>query len=128
MTRGDTHTDPRRGADARRLAAPPPWADLIKSGHLPNAYTELRSSFIHEVGLEEAISLSIHAVHEIAGTTLTEPQVSRIDLYADFPDWRLTYGDYPGFVSHAKRHTDASNSDEFASAMSTLGGHVRIRP
>lgn len=86
---------------------------LTDSEHIPTAYVELRSDFIHEVGLEDAFSRSLAVAGEIVGQPLGEAQVSRIDLYADYAGWVLTYEDYPGFVTNAKRHTDASDAIEY---------------
>lgn len=86
---------------------------LTASEHVPTAYVELRSDFIAEVGLEEAFARSVRVVAEIIGQPLSDPHVARIDLYADYAGWIVAYGDYPGFVTNAKRHTDASDAVEY---------------
>lgn len=74
---------------------------LTESARLPSVYVELRSAFIHEVGVEAACAESRAVASEIVGQALPEPHASRIDLYADFADWRLIQPDRAGFVTHA---------------------------
>src|SRR5436190_19249867 len=49
---------------------------LTASAHRPGGYVELRSEFIHEVGLERAIEESIAAASEIVGRSVGNPHVS----------------------------------------------------
>jgi hypothetical protein len=87
---------------------------LTDSEHIPTAYVELRSAFISEVGLESAFAASVSVAREIVGASLVgEPHIGRIDLFADYGGWVITHADYPGFVTTAKRHTVASDSNEY---------------
>ncbi|MDQ2914421.1 MAG: hypothetical protein M3T56_14345 [Chloroflexota bacterium] len=83
------------------------------SKHLPTVYVELRSAFILEVGLEQAFAASVSVVRSVICDSLAEPHVARIDLFADYGGWVITHPDYPGFITHAKRHTVASDSTEY---------------
>jgi len=86
---------------------------LTDSSHLPTAHVELRSRFILEVGLEQAFAASVSVVRSVVGDSLGAPHVARIDLFADYGGWVIRHSDYPGFVTHAKRHTVASDSSEY---------------
>lgn len=74
---------------------------LTDSSHLPTAWVQTRSAWIHEVGVAAAVASSTRVAERVLGSRLTEPHVSRVDLYADFADWRLTHSDRPGFITHA---------------------------
>lgn len=78
-----------RGSRLLRIPCSP-----TDSGHLPTAYVELRSAFINEVGLERAFADSVGVVRSLI-PALSEPHVSRIDLFAD-------YGGFPtsGVIPH----------------------------
>ena len=86
---------------------------VTNSGHLPTVYVELRSAFIQEVGLERAFAESVALVNAILPGGLTEPHISRIDLFADYADWWLVHADYPGFITQAKRHTHAADAEQY---------------
>ena len=53
---------------------------LTDSDRLPTVYWELRSAFIHEVGVEKAYAESQAIAAEIVGAALTDSRCSRIDL------------------------------------------------
>lgn len=87
---------------------------LTDSGRLPTLWVQLRSAFIHEVGLERAVEASADVAAEIIGTSRAEPQASRVDLYADFAGWVMVQGDRPGLVTHADlRAHFRAGTDEF---------------
>ncbi len=86
---------------------------LTNSGHLPTVYVELRSAFIQEVGLERAFAESVEVVSAIARAPLSEPHISRIDLFADYAGWAILHADYAGFITQAKRHTHASDAEQY---------------
>lgn len=86
---------------------------LTASRYRPGLYVELRSEFIHEVGLEGAIAESAAVAEELVGRSVGEPHVSRIDLYADYAGFPLTHAEYVGFVCQAKRYPVASNTNEY---------------
>lgn len=86
---------------------------LTNSGHLPTVYVELRSAFIQEVGLERAFAESVEVVAAITQAPLSEPNISRIDLFADYAGWAIMHADYPGFITRAKRYTHASDAFEY---------------
>ena len=79
-------------------------AHLTDSGRLPTAWVQLRSAYIHEVGVERAIEESAAVVGEIVGARITEAQASRVDLYADLGGWSLCHRDREGLVTHADLH------------------------
>lgn len=81
---------------------------MTDSEHIPTAYVELRSDFIREV----AFLRSFAVVSKTVVQRLNEAQVSRIDLCADCAGWVVTYADYPGSLTSAKRDTDASDATE----------------
>jgi hypothetical protein len=86
---------------------------LTNSGHLPTVYVELRSPFIQEVGLERAFAESVEVVAAILPAPFTQPHISRIDLFADYADWAILHADYAGFITQAKRHTHASDAEQY---------------
>lgn len=57
---------------------------ITDSNRLPTLWVQLRSTFIHEVGLENAIADSVRVASSLVGAQISEPKVSRLDLYADF--------------------------------------------
>lgn len=67
------------------------------SEHIPTVYTQLRSSFIRSVGAEAAVAESVAVVSEITGAEGIEPQASRIDVFADFSDFRVLADGREGF-------------------------------
>lgn len=75
---------------------------LTNSGHLPTVYVELRSPFIQEVGLERAFAESVEVVSAIVQTPLSEPHISRVDLFADYSGWAIFHADYAGFITQAR--------------------------
>jgi hypothetical protein len=64
-------------------------------------WVQLRSAFIHEVGLERAVEESSRVASDVVGASLAGPQASRLDLYADFGGWVIVQGDRIGLVTHA---------------------------
>lgn len=74
---------------------------LTDSARLPSAWVQLRSAFIHEVGIERAVAESARVVGEIGGSTIADPQASRLDLYADVAGWVVVHADRLGLVTHA---------------------------
>lgn len=75
---------------------------LGESRHLPAVWVQLRSSFIHEQGVEEALAATVMVAKGLLGVeVLPELHASRVDLYADFAGWCLTHADREGFVTHA---------------------------
>lgn len=75
---------------------------VTASEKIPTFYAELRSPFIHEVGVEAAHAESRAVARELAGVDLSESHMARMDLYADFADWRLQHADREGVTTHAK--------------------------
>jgi hypothetical protein len=71
------------------------------SARLPTMWVQLRSAFIHEVGVERAVAESLSVASEIVGAQVASAQASRIDLYADVAVWKLVQGDRVGLVTHA---------------------------
>ena len=74
---------------------------LTDSSRLPTMWVQLRSAFIHEVGLERAVEESSRVAGEVVGADLAGPQASRLDLYADFGGWVIVQADRIGLVTHA---------------------------
>lgn len=74
---------------------------LTDSSRLPTMWVQLRSAFIHEVGLERAVEESSRVASELVGADLAGPQASRLDLYADLGGWVIVQGDRIGLVTHA---------------------------
>jgi hypothetical protein len=75
---------------------------LTDSVHLPAVYVQLRSGFIHEVGIDEAVSTSARVAEAVIDADVGELHASRVDLYADFADWVLRRSDVGGVVTNAK--------------------------
>ena len=74
---------------------------LTDSSRLPTLWVQLRSAFIHEVGVEKALEASTRAVGEIVGAPIADPRASRVDLYADIGGWVVVHADRVGLVTHA---------------------------
>lgn len=71
------------------------------SRHLPSMWVQLRSAFIHEVGVERTVEATVRVVTALTGARVVEPQASRVDLYADFAGWALSHRDRVGLTTHA---------------------------
>lgn len=74
---------------------------LTDSSRLPTMWMQLRSAFIHEVGLERAVEESSRVASDVVGASLAGPQASRLDLYADLGGWVIVQADRIGLVTHA---------------------------
>jgi hypothetical protein len=74
---------------------------VTDSSRLPTLWVQLRSAFIHEVGLERAIAESVAVARALVGVQIAEPKASRLDLYADFGGWVIVQADRAGLVTHA---------------------------
>lgn len=68
----------------------------------PPVAIQLGSAFIQTVGVDEAWRIAGRVASLAIGVTLREIKVSRVDLFADFADWRLHRSDWDGFITHAK--------------------------
>ncbi len=76
---------------------------LTASEHIPTAFVQLRSGFLHgEDGPEAAFARSVDVVAKLCGRGATEPHASRLDVYADWAGWTLRDVDRRGLVTHAK--------------------------
>lgn len=80
-------------------------AHLTDSSRLPTVWVQLRSAFIHEVGIEPALAESVRVVEEIVGAPIGEPRASRVDLYADVGGWAIVHADRAGLITHADLRT-----------------------
>jgi len=74
---------------------------LTESRRFPTVWVQLRSAFIHEVGVTEAIAASVKVAEGLVGAAIGEPHASRVDLYVDFADWRLVHSDRVGLITQA---------------------------
>jgi hypothetical protein len=71
----------------------------------PTFSFQLGSAFIQTVGVDVAWKTALRLASSIAGVTITDVKVSRIDIFADFADWRLYHSDLRGLIRHAKPRT-----------------------
>ena len=53
---------------------------VTDSKRLPTVYVQLRSAFIHEVGVKEAFRASVAIAEEIVARAVVETNVARLDL------------------------------------------------
>lgn len=91
---------------------------VTDSKHLPTVYVQLRSAFIHEVGIEEAMKASWAVAERVIDQEITEPRASRVDLYADFANWVIRRDDVVGLITNAKIVTHArAGTDELQTIM-----------
>lgn len=91
---------------------------VTDSAHLPSVYAQLRSAFIHEVGVEVAVESAAQVAGAVVGSKLHELHASRLDLYADFADWVLRRSDLGGVVTNAKIATHGrAGTDELETIM-----------
>jgi hypothetical protein len=74
---------------------------LTDAQHIPSVFVQLRASFIHAHGVELASAESIAVVSEIVGAQIRDAKPARVDVFADFGEWRLTSGDRAGFHTRA---------------------------
>lgn len=68
----------------------------------PTVRLELRSSYIQTVGVDEAWRGALSVASSVAGAPLDSATVARLDLFADFADWRLLRSDWAGLITRAK--------------------------
>ena len=80
---------------------------ITDSSHLPTVYVQLRSAFIHEVGITQAVDVSRVVAAALSERRIDEPRVSRVDMYADFADWVIHREDLETLVTNAKIATHA---------------------
>ncbi len=71
------------------------------SSRLPTMWVQLRSAFIHEIGVERAVEESARVAGEVVEADVVDLRASRLDLYADFANWILVQADRAGLVTHA---------------------------
>jgi hypothetical protein len=91
---------------------------VTASRHLPSVYVQLRSAFIHEVGIEAAMHSAWAVAEQVIGQGIAEPRVSRMDLYADFADWVIRRDDVAGLITNAKIVTHGrAGTDELETVM-----------
>src|SRR5437773_1087981 len=91
---------------------------VTDSKRLPTVYVQLRSAFIHEVGIDEAFRESVAVAEEIVARAVAETNVARLDLYGDFADWSLLRADLTGLVTNAKIVTHGrAGTDELETVM-----------
>src|SRR2546422_10114744 len=91
---------------------------VTDSNRLPTVYVQLRSAFIHEVGVVEAFRTSVAIAEEIVGRAVAETNAARLDLYGDFADWSIRRGDLSGLVTNAKIVTHGrAGTDELETVM-----------
>jgi hypothetical protein len=91
---------------------------ITDSKRVPSVYVQLRSAFIHEVGIEEAADTSWAVAQQVIQERIVDPRVSRLDLYVDLADWVLRRDDLAGLVTNAKIVTHArAGTDELETVM-----------
>ena len=91
---------------------------VTDSKRLPTVYVQLRSAFIHEVGVEEAFGASVAVAEEIVGRAVAETNAARLDLYGDFADWSIRRADLGGLITNAKIVTHGrAGTDELETVM-----------
>ncbi|HET7699505.1 MAG TPA: hypothetical protein VFM06_01420 [Candidatus Limnocylindria bacterium] len=91
---------------------------ITDSTHLPTVYVQLRSAFIHEVGIREAVDASRAVAEQVVERAIPEPHAGRLDLYADFADWVIRRDDVAGLVTNAKIATHGrAGTDELETVM-----------
>ena len=91
---------------------------VTDSKRLPTVYVQLRSAFIHEVGVKEAFGASVAIAEEIVARAVVETNVARLDLYGDFADWSIRREDLSGLVTNAKIVTHGrAGTDELETVM-----------
>lgn len=115
--RAGEHVDAAREIDGYALTVEPHGAgrypvlltcaefsvQLTDSEHVPTAFVQLRSGFLHSAdGPEAAFAQSVKVVANLCGREVVEPHASRLDVYADWSDWVLRDEDRQGLVTHAK--------------------------
>lgn len=71
----------------------------------PPISVQIGSAFIQAAGVEGAWRSAVRAASAVIGAPVSEVKVSRIDVFADFGDWRLYHADLRGLVRHAKPRT-----------------------
>jgi hypothetical protein len=115
--RAGEHVDPAREIGGYALTVEPHGAgrypvlvtcaefsvQLTDSEHIPTAFVQLRSEFLHSAeGPEAAFAQSMKVVASLCGRDVSEPHASRLDVYADWAGWVLRDEDRRGLVTHAK--------------------------
>lgn len=65
--------------------------------HIPNVFVQLRASWIHSLGVAAAAAESVAVVSAMLGREIRDAKPARLDVFADFADFRLTSDDRAGF-------------------------------
>lgn len=82
-----------------------PWLDMMIGAHepFPPVYIQLRSAYLHQVGVEAAIEAVRRIVSADVLCEAEHMSVSRVDLYADEQGWTPQPADFRRFVCRAVR-------------------------
>jgi hypothetical protein len=72
---------------------------------LPPVYARIASSFIHEVGPQQALAVLRQFAEVALLSEVGEVLCSRVDIYVDFQGWVPRPADYERFVTRSRRNT-----------------------
>jgi hypothetical protein len=73
------------------------------STHFPPAYVQIRSSFIHSVGVESALVDVVDCLRRFVLAGPFTLGAARVDVYVDLQGWSPCVSDYSRFVKRAQR-------------------------
>lgn len=77
---------------------------LGSGSSLPAAYVQVRSSFIHEVGPQNALTEVSLFLKGLVLNAVRGSRCSRVDIYSDFQGWLPQSIDYDRFVVRSRRN------------------------
>lgn len=69
--------------------------------HIPSVFVQMRSSFIRSLGVEAAAGESVAVVSEVVAGSIGDVKPARLDVFADFADFKLASSDRAGFHTRA---------------------------